>query len=206
MITDYASLQSAIADYLGRSDLTTQITLFINQGESRIYRNLRVAAMEKALSLTVAADGTAAVPADYLEMREAYLLDTNDVPYQPLERATPFWVRQNFNATNNAGDPYYYAREGANFIFAPWQSQNTSIAGIYYARLPALSGNNTTNWLTTINPDLIMVAAMLEASTYLADTTAVQYWDARFQSVMQDVQEADKRERLSGSPPVMRRG
>jgi len=206
VITDYASLQAAIADYLGRSDLTTQIQTFINQGESRIYRNLRVAAMEKALSLTIGANGTAAVPADYMEMREAYLLDANSVPYQPLERATPFWVRQNFNATNNTGDAYYCAREGSNFIFAPWQGADTNIGGIYYARLPALSASNTSNWLTTINPDLIMVAAMLEASTYLADTTAVQYWDARFQSVLQDVQDADKRERLSGSPPVMRRG
>lgn len=53
MITDYASLQSTIADYLGRSDLTTQIMTFINQAESRIYQNLRIAPMEKTLTATI---------------------------------------------------------------------------------------------------------------------------------------------------------
>lgn len=54
MITDYNSLRAAVSDYLGRSDLAPQVQTFINQGESRIYRNLRVAAMEKALTGTIA--------------------------------------------------------------------------------------------------------------------------------------------------------
>lgn len=54
MIVDYPSLQAAIADYLGRSDLTAQIQTFINQGESRIYRRLRVAAMETPITVSIA--------------------------------------------------------------------------------------------------------------------------------------------------------
>lgn len=204
MITDYTSLQSVIADYLGRSDLTTQIQTFINQGEARIYRDLRVADMEKSVTLAVA-NGSAAVPADYIECRELYTLDSNNAPYQPLERATPFWIHQNFNATNNQGQTYYFAREGANFIFAPSQS-NYSVSGIYWARLPSLSVTNTSNWLTTKNPDLIMAAAMLEASTYLADDEAVQYWTQRYPAIVQAVQAQDDQERMSGSPPVLRRG
>jgi hypothetical protein len=205
VITDYTSLQAAIADYLGRSDLTTQIQTFINQGESRIYRNLRVADMEKTVTLTITS-GTAAVPADYLAMRELYLLDSNGLPYQPVERVTPFYLHQQFNAQNNIGQPAYFAREGTNFIFAPLQGDFTTASGIYWARLPALSGANTTNWLTTKNPDLIMGAALLEAATYLADDAAVQYWTARYGQCVQDVQSVDDDERMSGSPPVMRRG
>jgi len=206
VITDYASLQSTIADYLGRSDLTTQIQTFINQAESRIYQNLRVAPMEKAIALTVSATGSAAVPSDYIAMRELYLLDVNGQPYQQMERTTPFWIHQNFNATNSQGDPYYFAREGTNFIFAPWQSANTSLGGIYWARLPSLSVTNTTNWLTSSNPNLILTGALLEAATYLDDQPGVQYWTSRFEQSQADAQSTDDLERMSGSPPVMRRG
>lgn len=204
MIIDYPSLQSTIADYLGRSDLAVQIQTFINQGESRIYRDLRVIDMEKSITLSVV-NGSAALPSDYMECRELYTLDSNNLPYQPLERATPFWVHQNFNATNNQGQTYYFAREGTNFIFAPSQS-DFSVSGIYWARLPSLSTSNPTNWLTAKNPDLIMAAAMLESATYLADEDAVQYWTARYGSISQQVQAVDEAERMSGSPPVMRPG
>ena len=40
-ITDYSSLQSAVADYLNRADLTSQIQMFIQFCESSINANLR---------------------------------------------------------------------------------------------------------------------------------------------------------------------
>lgn len=123
-----------------------------------------------------------------------------------MERTTPFWIHQHFNQNNNAGSPYYFAREGANFIFAPSQGYGAQASGIYYARLPSLSATNPTNWLITVNPDMIQAAAMLEAATYLADDTAVQYWEQRFNATLGDVQAVDDAERSSGSPPVMRRG
>ena len=206
MITDYASLQAAIADYLGRSDLTTQIQTFIAQAEGAIYRQMHIAAREKPLALTIASNGTAPVPSDYMALRECYLIDSNGAPYQPLERTTPFWVHQRFNSQNSQGQPYYIAREGQNFIFAPTQAGSASVGGIYYARLPGLSAINTTNWLTASNPDLIMAGAMLEAGTYLGDTAAVQYWQQRFDATIAAVAELDMRECQSGSPPVMRRG
>ena len=42
MITDYASLQAAVADYLNREDLTTQIQTFIQLAEAKFNRELRV--------------------------------------------------------------------------------------------------------------------------------------------------------------------
>lgn len=215
-VTDYPSLQDAILRYLGRDELGPYVALFIAQAEARIYRDLRVAAMEKALSLTIAAPaaqptdnaaayGTAAVPADYLAMREVYLCDSNGNVQQQLERTTPFYIHQKFNAYVAVGTPAYFAREGTNFIFAPVNGP-ANAAGIYWARLPALSDANPSNWLTASNPDLIVAAAMIEACTYIADTDALQYWDAQYPQLIGRVQAVDDAERMSGSPPVMRRG
>lgn len=74
------------------------------------------------------------------------------------------------------------------------------MGGLYYARLPALSDTNTTNWLTIKSSDLIFAAAMLEAATYLMDEQGVPYWDQRFQAIASQVQLQDTRERFSGSP------
>lgn len=203
MITDYTSLQSAIADYLGRSDLTTQIQTFINQGEARIYRSLRVADMEKSLTGSLT-NNTLAVPSDYQHMKELYI-STSD-GFQPLERADLWWMRGHYQTQTAQSAPIYYAREGQNFIFAPYPDSNYTVGGVYFARLPSLSVTNTTNWLTAKNPDLIMAAALLEASTYLDDQPGVQYWTQRYGEISQDVQQSDKLERFSGSPLMMRVG
>ena len=45
--TDYTTLQATIADYLARSDLTTQIPEFIRLAEDRLLRDLRIRQMLK---------------------------------------------------------------------------------------------------------------------------------------------------------------
>ncbi|MHB1798549.1 MAG: phage adaptor protein [Vulcanimicrobiaceae bacterium] len=282
MIVDYTSLQAAIADYLGRSDLTTQITTFINQGESRIYRALRVAAMEKTISGTLAGgvgaivvggsgagytsaptvtispptgaggvtataeatvaggivtgitmtlggsgytvpptvtlsgggattqasatallSNTFAVPSDYLEMKLLTVSAYNGL--YTLQRVSPAWAHEAFPDQISSGVPNYYWREGSNFLFAPYPDAAYALQGIYFARLPALSVSSS-NWLTTEQPDLIFAATMVEAGTYLADETALQYWEQKYQGLAGVAQQADRTERWSGSNLAMRVG
>lgn len=203
MIVDYASLQAAVADYLGRSDLTTQIQTFINQGEASIYRDLRVADMLETISGNLTSN-TFAVPADYLQMQGLYISTSDGL--QPLERADYWWMQEHYPTQSAQTAPYYYSRQGQQFLFAPYPDQAYAISGQYYGRLPSLSVANPTNWLVTRNPDLIMAAAMREAATYLADDQAVQYWTQRYQAIVQAVQAADRRERFSGSPLAIRVG
>lgn len=282
MITDYTSLQSTIADYLARSDLSTQIETFINQAESRIYRDLRVAAMEKSLTATIAgtvgsivvnatgagytgaptvtigaptasggvqatatatvsngaltaitvtnagsgyaappavtlsgggatAQGSAtallsntlAVPSDYLDMKLLTVSFSNGL--YTMQRIDPVWAHEKFGSQVASGVPVYFWREGSNFLFAPYPDASYAVNGTYFARLPALSASNTTNWLTDNQPDLIMAAAMAEAATYEVDETALQYWQQRVVQLLQATQQADRRERWSGSNLAMRR-
>lgn len=117
MITDYNSLQQAIADYIARNDMASQIKTFINQAESRIYRDLRVIDMEKALSGSTT-NNTFTVPADYLELKEAYV--STSWGFQPLERVDLWWLRRYYPVQTAQNAPYYIAREGQTFILAPF--------------------------------------------------------------------------------------
>ena len=203
MIIDYVSLQSAIADYLARTDLSAQILTFINQGEARIYRDLRVEAMIETISATVSTNAVP-VPADYLEMRDFWVSVNGGL--QAMERVSSFWLHSQFPLQSSAGSPYYYAREGSNFILAPYPDGGYTVGGQYYGRLLSLSNTNTTNWLTANNSDLIFAAAMLEAGTYVMDPQAVPYWESRYEQIMTAVQTADRNERHSGSARVLRAG
>lgn len=122
--------------------------------------------MEKVLSGTTT-NNAMAVPADYLEMREAYVSTT--AGYSALERVDLWWLHQRYPVQTPQQAPYYFAREGTNFLFAPYPDAAYTVGGIYYAKLPPLSDTNNTNWLITKNSDLLFAAAMLEAATYLMD-------------------------------------
>ena len=63
-ITTYAELQTVIAGYLARSDLTTEITDFIRLAETRLRRDLRIRQMLTSTTLTCTS-GTATVTNNY---------------------------------------------------------------------------------------------------------------------------------------------
>ena len=55
LITNYATLQAAIAEYLGRSDLTDAIKTFIQLAEADIRRNVRDRTVTEAFTITATA-------------------------------------------------------------------------------------------------------------------------------------------------------
>src|SRR5262245_15894630 len=67
-ITTYAQLQTAIASWLARSDLTATIADFITLFEAAANRRLRVRQMETSTNLTPSS-GAATLPTDYLAWR-----------------------------------------------------------------------------------------------------------------------------------------
>jgi hypothetical protein len=56
-ISTYSELQSSMADFLNRSDLTSVIPTFIALGEARMNRDIRHWQMENRASTTIDAPG-----------------------------------------------------------------------------------------------------------------------------------------------------
>jgi hypothetical protein len=195
-ITDWASLKTEIAAWLNRSDLTNEIPGFIQFGENRVYRDLRVRQMETALSSAIAS-GVIAVPTGYLEMKYAYI---NGSPTRKLERKDAEWIYHNCPTRSADGAPKFFAREATNFIFAPYPDSAYTVKGVYYKQLPALSGSNTTNWLTSDVPDLILFASLCEAAPWLQDDARIPIWEKKYAQIKERVQLNDEQEEFSGSP------
>lgn len=195
MITDYATLKTAVSDWLARDDLADRIGDFIVFGENRIYRRLRIKAMETALSGTISG-GVLAVPADYVELKYAYI---NQSPVSILSRTNAENIHLHYSTRSASGTPKYISRDGSNFIFGPYPDSDYTVSGTYYARLAALSDSNTTNWFTSYGQDLLLYAALLEAANYVQDDASFQKYSALFDSALSQIQSTDDAENFSGS-------
>jgi hypothetical protein len=201
VITDYASLKTAVSDYLARSDLSGFTPNFVQNCESTLYKSLRIRAMENALNVTIAS-GVAAVPTSpvYVELKYAYV----DVsPVQSLDRVPPDQVFAMYPVRSGAEIPSVIAVDGSNFIFGPYPG-NYTVKGIYYGRLAALSDSNTTNWFTSYAPDLLLYGSLLEAEPFLKNDRRIPVWQAFYQRAYEAVQNEERRQRSSGGNIAMR--
>ena len=203
-ISTYAELQTAVETWLHRTGDTTisaNSPDLIRLGELRIYRDLRIRAMEASLSSAIAS-GVVAVPSGYIALKYAYIDGT---PVRDLQRKDAEWIYYNYQTRSADGCPQFIARDGDNFIFGPYPDSAYTVKGTYYKRLDALSAQNTTNWFTTNAPDLLLWAALAEAEPFVLNDDRALMWEAKYKLVKDRVQREDDEEEQSGSPLFMTR-
>ena len=218
-ITNYGTLKTAVADWLARSDLSDYIDQFIQFAENEIYNDpeLRLRQMETALDLYVDCEGKADVPDDYLELKHAYL---DRSPRIQLERCDPQFIYETYGTrfagrtpfsdtqlSDSAfaygnGVPKYIAREGDQFIFAPFPVDGHRVGGIYYKRFDALAGDSDTNWLLTNHPDIYLWGALRHAEPFIKNDSRVMLWDKAYQQARARIRGSERRERFSGGIAV----
>ena len=168
-ITTYAELQTAIADDLARSDLTSFIPDFITMAEnvlnygSEEIEPLRVREMETVGTVTMAA-GVGTVPTGFLQHIRAVEGTTsrsllNYITADAAEKLYP---------TRSSGIPTSFSIIGSNLYTYPLT--DNSIELTYYSVIPALSGSNTTNWLLTKAPGVYLRAALVMANGFIKNT------------------------------------
>ena len=83
-ITTYAELQSSIADFLDRDDLTSVIPTFISLAEADMNRQIRHWRQEKRANANIDTQYSA-VPADFYEVIRMYITSGNTQPLELLK-------------------------------------------------------------------------------------------------------------------------
>lgn len=199
-INSYTTLKTAVANWLNKDDLTTYIPDFVMLGEMRIYRDLRIRAMETALSSSISS-GVLTVPSGYMALKFAYI---DSSPISKLTRKDAEWMYHNYPTRSADGTPKFIAREGDNFIFGPYPDSTYTVKGVYFKRLDALATTtNETNWFTANAPDLLLFAALCEAAPFIKDDPRIAIWEGRYNLAKSRVQSNDDDEEFSGSPLAM---
>src|SRR6056300_1672468 len=87
-ITNYTNLQTTIADFLNRDDLTAVIPTFIQMAEAQMNRDIRHYKMEARTSGQQSAlDQYMQVPADWLETIRLHVTGNGTSPIDLVSRA-----------------------------------------------------------------------------------------------------------------------
>lgn len=200
-ISTYADLQTTIAGYLARSDLTTQIPDFIRLAEVRLRRDLRIRQMLTSTTITcTAGTATVSIPSNFLQVSD-FVVAGN--PVQPLSYESPALFSRN-SKTSDSGKPKTYTVLASTFQLAPIPDSALTLTLIYSAAPDFLSNTNTTNTFLTVCPDLLLYASLLEAEPYLMNDARINTWGTMFDRAMAGLTASDEQGQYSGVPLTMR--
>lgn len=193
-INTYATLKSAVAAYLNRSDLTTYIPDFITLGVSRIYygsedtfasKPLRIPAMQTQATGTISSSSIS-FPSDFLEVIR--LAASSGGETWTLDYTTPSAFSK---TSNSSGLPTEYT-----FLNNAIKTAGTGAASYildYYKIFTAFSGDSDTNWLLTNAPQVYLYSALIEASPFIMDDARIQGWYSLYKSAISGLNRSTQR-------------
>ena len=200
-LSTYSDLQTSIANYLARSDLTSQIPDFITFAENRLRRELRIRQMLKSVTTaTVANDSTVELPADFLQVRD-FVVVTN--PLTPLSYSSPSSLSNDPRASE-VGVPKSYTILANDFQMSPVPDAVYTVKLLYFAAPTYLSSSNTSNVFLTAAPDALLYASLIEAEPYLMNDARINTWGTMYDRAIASLAKSDEEGQYSGVPLAMK--
>lgn len=180
----YATLQTDIASYLHRTDLTAKIPGFISLAEAFLFRELSIKGEETSVD-GVTVDGYAELPTDFLTLTKL------SMTYNGAARLLDY-APQSYVPTSSNDNAIYYALE--NGKLRVYGTDDGAAYTMYYIpTIPALSASQTTNWLLDNAPDLYLYASSLEGAKYVRNVAEVQYLSGLVPSLLDSVRRSAER-------------
>lgn len=199
-LTNYSDLKTSVANYLARSDLTSQIPDFISLSEIRLNRILRIRQMlETATASTTGGDPTVGLPSNFLQLRDLFVVGN---PRTPLSFLSPSAFTRDARA-DQSGRPVFYTMNGAEFVLAPVPDTSYTISMLYYAKPEAMSDSVPSNVFMANAPDCLLYGALIEAEPFLMNDARLSVWSSLFASATQTLNDSDDASEFSGIPLTM---
>ena len=191
-ISTYSELQTAIASWLNRSDLTAQVPDFIALAETRINRDLR-AREQQVIVTTGASINTAflALPGDFLEFKSFRITDVGGNAFE-LMLATPEQLSAALAENSVSNTPKFVTIIGDQFQLWPAPEQTYVGSLAYVRKVPALSDAAPTNWLLSDAPDVYLYGALMAAGPFLRDNEALVTFKALFDEAIEAIRVGNK--------------
>ena len=202
-LTTYTTLKASIANWLNRSDLTSEIADdFIKLTEADFNSKLRVRKMIAQTSFTIDSE-TEALPTGFLQVRDIYILNGNTKV--PLTYTTPSQMDSTVG-TSTTGLPNSFTILGDTLRFSPKPDASYTAFINYYKSFDALSDTTTTNYILTAHPAIYLYGALFHAANFLGgiNPQQVQTWQQMFATAMERLELNDREDQVSGSPLQIR--
>ena len=202
-LTTYDGLCEAVADYLGRDDLTERIPAFVELAERRMNRELRLRCMEARAETDVLA-GQNAVPLPwrreagnwdvFMEMRDLTWLDADgrsvNLTYTPPDR---------YGMTMPGGKPNQYTIIGRDLFLLPASDGPGRLILTYYGEIPPLGPKQPDNVVLLTAPDLYLYATLVESGPFTRGSAPVEMWTQYYSAARQKVEANERRARFTAN-------
>lgn len=208
-IVDYASLQSAVTEYLARDQdatLIARIPTFVQFAEAKFNRQLFARQMEqRATAVVNLASGEPefiALPIGFQSMRRVRLSSVAGKPALELKSGSQM-DQYRFETSDVAGRPRYFTVLGDEVEVAPTPDEAYTIEMVYRRIIPALAENRS-NWLLTLAPDLYLYGALLETAPYVKEDSRIQTWGMGFTAALNDLNALTLTSTFNAGPMTVR--
>jgi len=198
----YAELKTAIANYLNRSDLTSDIDTFIDNVEAELNRRLRTKDMIKRATAT-ADSQYLTVPTDWIEAINVEITSNDFSPlFQQSIESLDVYRKSN---NNSVGQPVYYAMVDDSIELAPTPDGQYTLQLTYYAKISALSSSNTSNFVSVSHPDVYLYGALKHASIFLMEDERIPMFTQQFEKALEEMRLEQEKAAFGKGSLMMRR-
>lgn len=202
-LTNYTGLKTAVADYLGRDDLTERIPTFIRLAEKRMDRELRLRVMEHRAETTVPA-GQTAVPLPwrreegnwdvFMEMRDLCWVagdgQAHSLSYCPPDR---------YAETQSSGLPRQYTIVGRDLFLLPAPDAAGKLLLTYYAEIPPLGPGQPDNTVLLTAPDVYLYGALVESGPFTRGSAPLELWTQYYKEARAKLESNEQRARFTSN-------
>jgi len=201
-LNSYSALKTSVANWLNRTDLSTEIEDFVVLAEKDFNSKLRIRKMITQASVTIDAE-TVALPTGFLQIRDFFI--TQGGTKHSLTYITPTQMDQ-IKGSSTTAMPEVYTILGDNFRFAPIPSSSFSGTLNFYKEFDPLSDSNTSNFILTTHPAIYLYGSLYHAANFLGgvEPRLIQQWQQMYATALERLERNDREDQFSGSPLQIR--
>lgn len=195
-ITTYSELQSAIGNWLNRSDLTANIPDFIALAEADMDRRLRHWRMENR-STAVLNSQYSTLPTDFIEPLRLFI--TSGDTYKMEAESQAQLLDRRAGAANATGRPEYYAITSGSIEVFPSPDSDYTLEMLYVAKSNSLSVSNTSNWILQYHADCYLYGSLVHSAPFLEEDRRLAVWGALYDKAIDAINQDNEGAKFGGS-------
>ena len=172
-----------------------QLPRLITLGERRIARELKVSAFIRAVTTPLQAGVSVYAKPD--RWRDTVSMF---VAGKPLFARSYEYIRNYWQDPAQESTPEFYADyDYQHWLIGPTPDSDDTLEVLYYEQPRLLSNDFQSNWVTEYAPDLLLYAALLEATPFLKNDERIQTWQALYDRAAQALNGEDLKRILDRS-------
>lgn len=158
-----------------------QLPRLVTLGERRISRELKIQGFIRAITTPLSIGVAVYLKPD--RWRDTVSMTVDGIP---IFARSYEYLRNYWPVEATTGNPAYYADyDYQHWLITPTPAAAKTLEILYYEQPRFLGDDFQTNWITEYIPDLLLYAALLEATPFVKNDERIQTWQAMYDRAAQ---------------------